>query len=48
MGLSPRTVQAHLASIFSKMGASSRTDAVIKGLRGGVISEDDLGCGARE
>lgn len=46
LGLSPRTVQAHLASIFSKMGASSRTDAVIKGLRGGILSEGDLGDGA--
>lgn len=40
--LSPRTVQTHLASVFSKMGASSRTEAVIKALRLGVLSEADL------
>ena len=42
LGLSPRTVQTHLASVFSKMGASSRTEAVIKALRCGVLSEADL------
>lgn len=42
MGLSPRTIQTHLASVFSKMGVSSRTEAVIKGLRCGILRQADL------
>ncbi len=42
MDLSPRTVQTHLAAVFSKMGVSSRTEAVIKALRCGILAEADL------
>jgi DNA-binding NarL/FixJ family response regulator len=40
--LSPRTVQAYLAQIFGKLGVASRTEAVITGLRVGILKLDDL------
>jgi len=40
--LSLRTVKAHLTNIFNKMGCGSRTDAIIKGLRQGYITLDDM------
>ncbi len=35
--ISPRTVQTHLSNIFSKMGVSSRTEAVLKALKEGWL-----------
>ncbi len=43
--LSLRTVKAHLTNIFNKMGCGSRTDAIIKGLKQGYISLDDISQG---
>jgi NarL family two-component system response regulator LiaR len=40
--LSLRTVKAHLTNIFNKMGCSCRTDAIIKGLREGYVTLDDV------
>ncbi len=40
--VSLRTVKAHLTNIFNKMGCSCRTDAIVKGLREGYISIDDI------
>jgi len=40
--LSVRTVKAHLTNIFNKMGCGCRTDAIIKGLREGYITLDDI------
>lgn len=37
LGISEHTVKFHVASIFSKLGASSRTEAVTMGLRQGLI-----------
>lgn len=40
--LSVRTVKAHLTSIFNKMGCGCRTEAIIKGLKGGYITLDEI------
>jgi NarL family two-component system response regulator LiaR len=39
--LSIRTVQAHLSTIFGKMGVGSRTEAVVQALRHGWLSLED-------
>ncbi|MFD7137812.1 response regulator transcription factor [Streptomyces sp. NPDC059894] len=38
LGISERTVKVHLHSIFIKLGAASRTEAVIEGIRSGCIN----------
>jgi len=40
--LSVRTVQAHLGNIFGKLMVGSRTEAVVYGLRKGLLSIQDL------
>jgi DNA-binding NarL/FixJ family response regulator len=42
LSVSIRTVQAHLTHIFDKFGVGSRTQAVIVGLRRGVLQLEDL------
>jgi DNA-binding CsgD family transcriptional regulator len=37
LGVSEHTVKFHLAAIFGKLGASSRTDAVRRGFQLGLI-----------
>lgn len=37
LGISEHTVKFHLASVFGKLGVSTRTEAVQRGLRLGVI-----------
>jgi DNA-binding CsgD family transcriptional regulator len=37
LGVTEHTVKFHLGAIFGKLGASTRTEAVQKGLRLGVI-----------
>lgn len=37
LGISPRTVQGHLANVYGKLGVASRTEAVTEGLRQGWI-----------
>jgi DNA-binding NarL/FixJ family response regulator len=37
LGVSDETVKFHLASIFGKLGASNRTDAVRRAIRRGLI-----------
>lgn len=37
LGLSEHTVKFHLSAIFGKLGATTRTDAVRRALRGGLI-----------
>lgn len=41
--MSVRTAQVHLTHIFNKLGVGSRTEAVIAGLRRGLITLGDLG-----
>jgi two-component system, NarL family, response regulator LiaR len=41
--VSTRTVQAHLAHIFVKLGVASRTEAVIRALREEWITLDEMG-----
>jgi DNA-binding NarL/FixJ family response regulator len=37
LGISDHTVKFHISAIFAKLGASSRTEAVIIGIREGLI-----------
>ena len=37
LGISVHTVKFHLEALFTKLDATSRAEAVAKGLRGGVI-----------
>ena len=43
--LSPRTVQAHFANIFSKLQVGSRTEAVLQGLRRHWLTLEDIDAG---
>jgi DNA-binding NarL/FixJ family response regulator len=38
LGISEHTVKFHISSVYTKLGASSRTDAVNRGARHGLIS----------
>ncbi len=40
--LSVRTVKAHLSNIFNKMDVASRTEAIVKGVREGWITLEDI------
>jgi NarL family two-component system response regulator LiaR len=42
LGLSLRTVKGYLANLFMKLNVASRTEAVIVGLRKGILTIDDL------
>lgn len=42
LDISPRTVQVHLANIFSKLGVGSRTEAVLYGIKRGWIDPNAL------
>ncbi|WP_267244883.1 response regulator transcription factor [Streptomyces sp. PR69] len=37
LGISEKTVKNHLSALFSKIGAADRTQAVVFGIRGGVV-----------
>jgi len=40
MGISDRTVQGHLAHVFTKLQANSRSEAVMHAVSQGWISQD--------
>jgi DNA-binding NarL/FixJ family response regulator len=42
LSLSIRTIQSHLGNIFNKLQVGSRTEAVISGLRKGLITLEDI------
>jgi NarL family two-component system response regulator LiaR len=42
LGISERTVQTHMVNIFRKLEVSSRTEAVLRALREGWLTLDDL------
>jgi len=42
LGCSVKTVKNHLNSMFQKLGASNRTEAVVKGIDLGLISAEKL------
>jgi DNA-binding NarL/FixJ family response regulator len=42
LNISERTVQSHLSNIFSKLEVGSRSEAVLKALKGGWLDVEDL------
>jgi DNA-binding NarL/FixJ family response regulator len=42
LNLSTRTVHGHLGRIFNKLGVDSRTEAVVRGLKEGWVTLDDV------
>lgn len=48
LGISDRTVQGHLAHIYDKLQASSRTEAVMQALALGLITNDRPAAGEHE
>ena len=42
LGVTVHTVKFHLASIYRKLGAANRTDAIVRSLRAGItVAPDD-------
>jgi DNA-binding CsgD family transcriptional regulator len=37
LGISPHTVKFHIESLFKKLGAASRAEAVVKGLKRQIV-----------
>jgi len=43
LNINVRTIKANLTAIFNKLGVSSRTEAVVTGLKTGLLTINDLG-----
>lgn len=43
LGITERTVKAHLASIFNKLGATSRAEAIARAMGAGLLTEQRTG-----
>ncbi|WP_208853213.1 helix-turn-helix domain-containing protein [Streptomyces albofaciens] len=41
LGISEKTVKNHLSALFTKAGVSDRTQAVVLGIRSGIVSLDE-------
>ncbi|MFH8410173.1 LuxR C-terminal-related transcriptional regulator [Streptomyces sp. NPDC018019] len=41
LGISEKTVKNHLSAVFTKAGVSDRTQAVVLGIRSGIVSLDE-------
>jgi DNA-binding NarL/FixJ family response regulator len=41
LGVSPRTIEAHSASIMRKLGAANRVQAVVMAIRAGIFPDAD-------
>jgi DNA-binding NarL/FixJ family response regulator len=41
LGVSPRTIETHSASIIRKLGAANRVQAVVMAIRGGIFPDAD-------
>ncbi len=42
LGITERTVGAHLASVYSKLGAKNKTEAILIALKRGILFLDQL------
>ena len=45
LGLSPRTVEGHMGQIFNKLGVNTRIGAMIRSLKEGWVTLDDMNMG---
>jgi DNA-binding NarL/FixJ family response regulator len=48
LGISERTVEAHLGAVYSKFGAKNKVEAVLMALKSGILLLDELIVGQRD